>query len=115
MPENRDEQAKPNGQFRKGVSGNPGGRPKEKADVKDLARKHSPEAFSRILDLMRSENSRVALAASQEVLNRAWGKPETSVHATIETPVLTVIRAPEVTASTEEWRCKYAPKEAGHG
>lgn len=83
-PENRDEQDRPIGRFQKGVSGNPGGRPKESADVKDLARQHSSEAFSRILELMRSDNARVALAAAQEVMNRAWGKPEAHMHAKLD-------------------------------
>jgi hypothetical protein len=44
-------------------------------EITDLARQRAPEAFARIVELTANEDPRVALAASQEVLNRAYGKP----------------------------------------
>jgi hypothetical protein len=61
--------------FKKGQSGNPGGRPKEDNDVKQLAREHSEEALQRLLTWMRSENPKASVAACQAVLDRAYGKP----------------------------------------
>jgi hypothetical protein len=61
--------------FKKGQSGNPSGRPKQMQEITDLARQRAPEAFARIVDLTSNDDPRVALAASQEVLNRAYGKP----------------------------------------
>lgn len=98
--------------FEKGHSGNPGGRPKESAEVKELARKHSTEAFNRVLALMRSDQPKVALSAAQEVLNRAWGKAPASLEVSGEIRQPTVIRAPEVETSTEAWMAKYAPPVA---
>ena len=46
--ENKEEQPKMPGKgrpFQKGVSGNPGGRPKVLGDVQELARQKSPEAI----------------------------------------------------------------------
>jgi hypothetical protein len=61
--------------FKKGQSGNPGGRPKEDNDDKQLAREHSEEALQRLLTWMRSENPKASVAACQAVLDRAYGKP----------------------------------------
>lgn len=65
--------------FKPGESGNPGGRPKESAEVKELARQHGPEALNKLLELMRGEDSRVAKAAADSILDRAYGKPGQSM------------------------------------
>lgn len=62
-------------QFTKGQSGNPGGRPKEDPELKDLARVASPEAFDRLVHWMRSDNPKASFAASVAILDRAYGKP----------------------------------------
>jgi len=65
--------------FEKGKSGNPGGRPKEAAEVKALARKHGPEAIKKLVDLLRGTDARVAKAAADSLLDRAYGKPAQAV------------------------------------
>jgi hypothetical protein len=45
-------------------------------ELREIARAQSPRAFERILELIESKDERVALAASKEVLDRAWGKAE---------------------------------------
>jgi hypothetical protein len=69
--------ARPRGRpFPKGVSGNPGGRPRELADVKALAREHTTEAIATLVELMRTAKTDSArAAAASELLSRAWGKP----------------------------------------
>lgn len=61
--------------FEPGKSGNPGGRPKENAEVKRLARAHAVEAIQGIVALMASEDERTRLAACQTILDRGYGKP----------------------------------------
>ncbi len=65
--------------FEKGKSGNPGGRPKDVAEVRELAKKHGPAAIRRLAKLMASENERTAVAACEAVLNRGYGRPPQSV------------------------------------
>ena len=65
--------------FQKGKSGNPGGRPKEVAEVRELAKKHGPAAIERLVTLMDSENERTAVAACQALLDRGYGKPHASI------------------------------------
>jgi hypothetical protein len=66
--------------FKPGQSGNPGGRPKEVAHVRELARVHTAEAISTLAAIMRdAEEPAAARARAAEVLlNRAWGTPETT-------------------------------------
>ena len=65
--------------FQKGQSGNPGGRPKEDAEVKALARAAGPEAIDKLMELMRGDDRRTALAAAQALLDRGFGKPSQAV------------------------------------
>jgi hypothetical protein len=58
-----------------GFSAHPAGRPAAAKEVRDLARQHTALAIERLVELMRSENDATALAAIDQLLNRAWGKP----------------------------------------
>ena len=71
-----------NGQFPKGFSGNPGGRPRDEQKVAELARSYTKEAIHTLVDLMRSGNDeRVRGTAAQALLDRGWGKPKVEVVA----------------------------------
>jgi hypothetical protein len=67
------------GHFLRGQSGNPSGRPRIVAAVQEMAREHGPRALARVVELIDSDDERIALAASQEILNRAYGRPLQSV------------------------------------
>ena len=71
-----------NGQFRKGVSGNPGGRPKRTpAEQKavEMMKEATPEMVELVLGIARSEKASfyAKLQAAELILNRSMGKPET--------------------------------------
>ena len=69
-----------NGQFPKGQSGNPGGRPRDEQKVAELARSYTTEAIETLVELMRSGNDeRVRGTAAQALLDRGWGKPKLEV------------------------------------
>jgi hypothetical protein len=65
-----------------GLSGNPAGRPKVVAEIRGLARQHA--AFRRICELVRTRDERVALAASQAILDRAYGRPVQAVQSEVK-------------------------------
>ena len=60
--------------WKKGQSGNPGGRPKGNPEVKALAKAGSVKAIKRLIELIDSSDGRIAISASTVVLDRAWGK-----------------------------------------
>ena len=69
-----------NGQFPKGLLGNPGDRPRDEQKVAELARSYTREAIEMLVELMRSGNDeRVRGTAAQALLDRGWGKPKLAV------------------------------------
>ena len=61
--------------FKKGETGNPGGRPKVEQDVLAIARAAGPKAIERLISLIDHKDARIAATASEQVLNRGFGKP----------------------------------------
>jgi hypothetical protein len=63
--------------FKKGQSGNPGGRPKAIAEVKELARAHTAEAIQTLVSIMTNPKSAPAarVSAANALLDRGYGKP----------------------------------------
>ena len=83
------------GGFIKGQSGNPGGRPREIGEIRDLARAHTADAIEALrsiaVDLTAPASARVA--ASEALLNRAWGRPSLAITGEGESePVELIVR-----------------------
>lgn len=70
--------------FTKGKSGNPGGRPKENKEVRELARRHTKAAIDRLVDWMKSNDARASVAACAILLDRGHGKAPQAVQHTGE-------------------------------
>lgn len=71
-----------NGRFKKGVSGNPGGRPKDLSAFRLAARAHTTEAIETLAAIMRNRKASTSarVRAIRELLDRGWGKPPQDVH-----------------------------------
>jgi len=75
------------GKFKKGQSGNPGGRPKENQEVRELARQHTEEAVERLAYWMRSPEAKASVQACVQMLNRGWGAPAQMVGSDPDNPI----------------------------
>ena len=77
MPEKPEvkKKRKPSGRpFPKGVSGNPGGRPKTDPEVKAILKAAAPDAARRLVEMMYSDNPKIAMWAITDILDRTQGK-----------------------------------------
>lgn len=102
ISESRREQSKrsrkaPSSAWKPGQSGNPGGRPKVAAEVRELARQHGYEAIQRLVALLHSANETVSLRAAEVLLDRAYGRP------------LQGLELNSVDASPQRWHVEIVP------
>ena len=96
--------------FKKGESGNPGGRPKVIAEVKELARAHTGEAIETLVSIMTNPKSAPAarVSAANALLDRGYGKPPQ--HISGEGGPSFVVRLPEPCKTAEEWQPSIAKR-----
>jgi hypothetical protein len=88
--------------FKKGQSGNPGGRPKVVAEVRELARAHTAEAIETLVSIMTDPKSAPAarVSAANALLDRGYGKPPQ--HITGHTANFVAL-LPQPCETAEEW------------
>jgi hypothetical protein len=66
--------------FKKGESGNAGGRPKVIAELRALARAHAPDAIKELARLaIKAKSEATRVAAIRELLDRGYGKAQQMV------------------------------------
>ena len=84
------------GQWTKGVSGNPGGRPRIASDIREALEAATPRAVQVLVGLLDSADERIALRAAEVLLNRTLGPPggtiidDDTVDTVDFTPAITV-------------------------
>src|SRR5262245_23303606 len=91
--------------FQKGVSGNPGGRPKLPTEMKEMFKAKAPEAFEVLCRHLNAKDPKVAVAAATQILDRAYGRPVQQVDANIneDSSIRYIAEVPRPAATTEEW------------
>ena len=72
--------------FRAGESGNPGGRPAGHGEIREIARKHTNPAIETLAAIMNdaSASPSARVGAATALLDRAWGRPEQSIRASVD-------------------------------
>jgi hypothetical protein len=95
---------RPNGTVLPGTALNPSGRPRIVQEIQELARSAAPAAFARVVALVNSDDERIALAASQEILNRAYGKPVMQVNSDVRRLDISSLWATTMQAINERQR-----------
>ena len=68
--------------FQKGVSGNPGGRPKIRVDMRERVRVHAGAAIDTLVTVMHDDKapSAARVSAAIAILDRGYGRPAQAVH-----------------------------------
>jgi hypothetical protein len=73
------------GRWKKGQSGNPGGRPRVLADVQELARERCSKAIDTLAEILADKKAPAAarVAAAGALLDRGYGKPTQTIAQTV--------------------------------
>jgi hypothetical protein len=98
--------------FQKGQSGNPGGRPKVVAEVRELAREHTSKAVETLVSIMTNQKAAPAarVSAANALLDRGYGKPPQ--HITGEGGPVYVARLPAPCKTVDEWAASLGDRSA---
>src|SRR5262245_36112504 len=91
--------------FQKGVSGNPGGRPKQDPEVRALCEKFTPAAIATLAEIMGNKKARVT--AAMAILKKTLPDLASIEHTGDGPRPFAVI--PEIIESAAEWEAKFKP------
>jgi hypothetical protein len=101
--------------FSKGVSGNPGGRPKVLRDVQEMARPRAPSVIVELARLaLKAKSETARIAAIRELLDRGYGRPRQAMEISAPAGDPLQLMLEEIDAlSRKTDRYKQYPKVSG--
>jgi hypothetical protein len=80
--------------WKKGQSGNPGGRPKLIGHVRELAQQQTEKSIKRLVSILDDKDAPHAavVAAARELLDRGWGKSSQPIGGASDLPPIRSVR-----------------------
>jgi hypothetical protein len=103
------------GQWQKGISGNPGGRPRVIASLRAAAREYTAMALATLAEIAKKGKSEAArVAAAGALLDRGFGRPTQSIEVEVLLNKRLDEMSPEELAALEA-RLNAIDEENDHG
>lgn len=99
--------------FKKGHTGNPGGRPKNDPDVMRIFHANCEKAALKLVKLLDSDDPVQVERVSMYIMNRCLGRPRESIEVKGDVPSFVIV-APQPSDDADVWEAQAQKVLGGH-